>query len=149
MKKILSFSRYQTMHIGRRLAKNFQGGEVVACFGDLGSGKTTLIQGMAQGLGIKKIITSPTFTLMNVYSIPEDHSHIRTFIHIDCYRIRSARDIEQIGAPGYFGRKGTVVVIEWAEKIQSILPDKRMEIYIRIADTKKREIDIYYSISDA
>ncbi len=172
--KIITHSEKETIELGKKLARELHGGEVIALYGDLGSGKTTLVKGIAQGLGIKKIITSPTFILMNVYKItnyelPFGHELLSTppsalraqalngssrprgkaerritnFVHIDCYRIHSAHDIENIGAQEYFGRKDSVVVVEWPEKIKSILPKRKLEITITSREKNKRIFEMY------
>ncbi len=117
--KYTTHSEKQTIALGEKLAKQLKGGEVIALIGNLGAGKTTLIKGIARGLGLKKIITSPTFVLMKIYDID---SKIKKLVHIDCYRIKSAEEISAIGAQEYFGQKNTVVVIEWADKIKKLLP---------------------------
>jgi len=141
--KIITHSEKETIELGKKFAREFRGGEVIALYGDLGAGKTTFVKGLAQGLGIKKIITSPTFILMNVYKITNYELRITNFVHIDCYRIHSAHDIENIGAQEYFGRKDSVVVIEWAEKIKEILPKRKLEIKITSKEKNNRIFAIY------
>lgn len=159
MQKITTKSEKQTYDLGKKLAKQLKGSEVLALTGQLGAGKTVLIKGIAAGLGIKKIITSPTFVLMKVYgqenkktrkSRHQDYAKNRdpdasgqenkTIVHLDCYRIKSAQEIIDIGATEYFGRKDTVTVIEWAEKIKKILPRKTLEIIIKLRAGNNREI---------
>lgn len=138
MKKVITTSEKETMDFGKRLARTFKGGEVIALHGDLGAGKTTLIKGIAKGLGIKKVITSPTFILMNVYKVEDLRFKIKVLIHIDCYRIKNEKDIEGIGAQEYFGRKDSVVVIEWPENIKKFLPKKKIsvKIFLRAGTTR-------------
>lgn len=142
MKKVITTSEKETMDFGKRLARTLKGGKVIALHGDLGAGKTTLIKGIAQGLGIKKIITSPTFVLMNVYKVKDLRFKIKELIHIDCYRIKNEKDILHIGADDYFGRPDAVVVIEWAEKIKNILPRERGDIIIKNSGECKRIFEI-------
>lgn len=115
-----------------------RGGEVITLSGVLGAGKTTFVKGLAKGLGIKKTITSPTFILMNIYKRQAAKYKPKYLTHIDCYRIKKAQEIIDIGAQEYFGRKDTVVVIEWAEKIQKILPKKRINITIKVGKNRQR-----------
>jgi len=110
--------------------------------GQLGAGKTVLIKGIAWGLEIKKIITSPTFVLMKVYSIKNSKLKIKNLVHIDCYRTKNSQEIIDIGATEYFGRQDTVTVIEWADKIKKILPKKTIQIIIKLRGENKREIII-------
>lgn len=129
--------------MGKKIAKTLCGGEVLALTGDLGAGKTTLIKGIAQGLGIKKIITSPTFVLMKIYSINKAQRTIHKLVHLDCYRLKSAQDILNIGAQEYFGRPDTVVVIEWAEKIKPILPKNAIKLKLGLGKkSNERKIQI-------
>ena len=124
MRKIITKNEKETMKLGEKLAKGFRNGRVVAFEGDLGAGKTTLIKGIARGLGINRNITSPTFVLMKFY--PVKHSSIQAFkqlCHVDAYRINDASELIDIGVGEYLDDEGTVVVIEWAEKVKEILPD--------------------------
>lgn len=143
-----------TIILGKKLSSQLRGGEVICLYGNLGAGKTTLIKGIAQGLGVKRVVTSPTFILMNVYKINSKFQapntkqiqnskfQIRNFVHIDCYRIHRAEDIKNIGATEYFGDPSSVVVIEWSERIKNILPKKRMDIKIEMRGEKERGISI-------
>lgn len=141
--KIITHSEQETIEFGKKLARELCGGEVIVLYGALGAGKTMLVKGIARGLGIKKIITSPTFILMNVYKIKDLRFKIKELVHIDCYRVHKAQDIEDIGALEYFGRKDSVVVIEWPEKIKEILPKKKLKIRITFQERNKRILAIH------
>lgn len=141
--KIITHTEQETIELGTKLARELRGGEVICLYGDLGAGKTTLVKGIAQGLGIKKIITSPTFILMNIYKIKDVRFKIKELVHIDCYRVHRPEDIENIGALEYFGRKDSVVVIEWPEKIKEILPKKKLKIRITFQERNKRILAIH------
>lgn len=131
--KYTTKSEKQTFNLGQKLAKQLKGGEVLALNGELGAGKTVLVKGIAAGLGIKKIITSPTFVLMKVYKIPSNKStdlllyRPTALVHIDCYRIANPQEIIDIGATEYFDREDTITVIEWADKIKKILPKQQQK----------------------
>jgi len=143
MKKYLTKSEKQTIALGKKITNNLKGGEILALTGDLGAGKTTLIKGIAKGLGIEKIITSPTFVLMKIYTIKPKKSKIKILVHIDCYRITSAQEIDDIGALEYFNDANTVVVVEWADKIKKILPKKIININLNLGKNPDyRNIDI-------
>ncbi len=158
MQKIITKSAKQTYNLGKKLAQKLKGGEVLALTGELGAGKTVLIKGLAAGLGIKKNITSPTFVLMKVYPITVNRqpsteakrlsvigyrSTINKFVHLDCYRTKNPQEIVDIGATEYFSQKDTVTVIEWADKIKSILPTRQTKkIIIRLKGKNLREITI-------
>ncbi|MFA4818666.1 MAG: tRNA (adenosine(37)-N6)-threonylcarbamoyltransferase complex ATPase subunit type 1 TsaE [Patescibacteria group bacterium] len=117
-KSISTASAKQTMALGFRLAKQLKSGEVLALIGDLGSGKTTFVKGLAKGLGVKQPITSPTFVLLKVYPVTK-HKAIKLFIHVDCYRVAGI-ELSKIGLDDYLGRPDCVVAIEWAEKIKQL-----------------------------
>ena len=141
--KFITKSEKQTIALGKKLARRLKGGEVLALTGQLGAGKTTLIKGLAQGLGIKRIITSPTFLLMRVYGVRGNKKGIKTLVHIDCYRLKSSKDILAIGAQEYFGQKDVVAVIEWADKITKILPRQKLNIVLKWKDQNQRRINFY------
>lgn len=140
--KVITTSEKQTFNLGKKIAKSLTGGEVLALSGDLGAGKTILTKGIAEGLGIKKIVNSPTFILMNIYEIKVkgQKSKVKNLVHIDCYRIKSADEIKDIGASEYFADEDSVVIVEWAEKIKKLLPKKVVKIDIKIKEGNKREI---------
>ena len=139
--KYLSKSEKQTRKIAEKLAKKLKGGEVIALIGELGTGKTVFIKGLARALGIKKTITSPTFVLMKVYPLMK--FNLKTFCHLDAYRIKNSRELVDIGALEYFGAKNTISVIEWADKVKKILPKNRVEIKLKFAKKEnERTIDI-------
>ena len=138
--QLTSHSPKETQKIASKLAKELKEGEVLCLFGDLGGGKTTFVQGLAKGLGIKKRVTSPSFVLMRKYPI---YGHLVTSLyHIDCYRIKSAKEILDIGFNEILEDKNAVIAVEWADKIKKILPDKRVDIKFEFVDEKTREIDL-------
>jgi len=114
--EITSKSPDQTIELGRRLGSQLKGGEVIAVCGTLGSGKTLLIKGIAAGAGAKdqKEITSPTFVIVNEYTGRLD------IYHIDAYRLDSFAEFEMLGFDD-FCYPQSVVLIEWADKIESAL----------------------------
>lgn len=136
--KIITKSEKETFAFARKFASGLSGGEVLALYGDLGSGKTAFTKGLAKGLGVKNIITSPTFVLMKVY----DYSRNKKLVHIDAYRLGGGNDLEMIGASDYFGDKNSVVVIEWAEKVKGILPKNVVKIKFKVLSGDKRQISI-------
>ncbi len=142
MRKVITESFEQTQKLGFELAKSLKGGEVLALHGDLGSGKTTFMQGLAKGLGIKRNIISPTFIIMRTYEIGmENHeSRITNLYHVDLYRIESERDVEGLGLLELLGEKENIVAIEWPEKIENLLPKDRIDIYFEYLVDDKRSI---------
>ncbi len=131
----------ETYQLGQALAQSFAGGEVLALLGDLGAGKTCLTQGIAQGLGIKQKINSPTFVIMKVYNI-KGRAGIKKFCHIDAYRLNSHQDLVAIGALDYLNRADTVTVIEWAEKVKKIWPQGTRIIKIEHRKKDSRKITL-------
>ncbi len=145
MKNIITKSEAQTLALGKKLAGRLKGGEVVALVGDLGAGKTVLARGLARGLDIKNIINSPTFVLMKIYRIRNYKLKIRNFIHIDAYRLNSEQGLIDIGIFDWLGRKDSVVLIEWAERVKKILPKKAIKIRIKFGKKENLRIFTIYS----
>ena len=123
-KQIESFSAEDTHALGKKLGENANPGDDYTLLGDLGVGKTVLTQGIADGLGIKEAICSPTFTIVQVY----DEGRM-PFYHFDVYRIGDIEEMDEIGYEDYFYGDG-LTMIEWANLIEEILPSKRKEITI-------------------
>jgi len=139
-KRYLSNSQADTYALGQTLGASFNGGEVIALYGDLGAGKTALSQGLAAGLGIKATVNSPTFTIMKLYSLKRPG--ITQFCHVDAYRLNSAQELADIGITDYLGARDTVCAVEWAEKVEGILPKKRVNIYLKALSENERQIII-------
>ena len=118
--KYVSASEKETFNFAKKFAKNLKGREIIGLVGDLGAGKTVFAKGLAAGLGIKQKITSPTFVLMRIY--PVNKKRIKNFVHIDAYRLKTAADLETIGAKEYFSDPSSIVLIEWADKVKKIIP---------------------------
>ena len=120
---ITTRSENETRKIGRHIGKLAPPGSVFALYGDLGSGKTVFVRGLARGLGVSEQtpITSPTFTLINEYP-----GRLRLF-HADLYRIHRCSELEEIGFDEIFDGRG-VVAVEWAEHCEDVLPSDRLEI---------------------
>jgi tRNA threonylcarbamoyladenosine biosynthesis protein TsaE len=135
----------ETLNLGKDLARQFKGGEVVALSGDLGAGKTIFTKGLAQGLGYKKVITSPTFVLMKVYN--PDNAAVKNFVHVDCYRIDGEDDLYGIGFNDYLGRSDTVVAIEWAEKIKGLLKKTKGKVINVKIKSGREDLERFVEIS--
>lgn len=115
---------YETFEVGKKIGEKARPGQVYTLTGDLGVGKTVLTQGVAKGLGIEEPVSSPTFTIIQEYE-----SGRLPFYHFDVYRIGDIEEMEEIGYDDYFFGKG-ICLIEWANLIEEILPDKRISIII-------------------
>lgn len=121
---IESRSAEETFALGKKIGENARPGEVYTLVGDLGVGKTVFTQGLAEGLGITEPISSPTFTIVQVYEegrLP--------FYHFDVYRIGDVEEMDEIGFEDYIYGEG-VSLIEWSNLIEEILPEKKVEIKI-------------------
>ena len=126
-------SEEETRGIGRMLAERAMPGDVFTLVGDLGVGKTVLTKGFARGLGIQDHVNSPTFTIVQEYEggrLP--------FYHFDVYRIADPDELQMIGFDDYIFGRG-VCLIEWANLIEEVLPDRRTEI--RIAKDLSKGLD--------
>ena len=121
---IESFSVEETLELGRKLGRQALPGQVYTLVGDLGVGKTVLTQGIAEGLEIEEPICSPTFTIVQVYEEGR-----MPFYHFDVYRIGDIEEMDEIGYEDYFYGEG-LTMIEWANLIEEILPEKRKDITI-------------------
>lgn len=135
----------ETQEVAKDVALSLRLGDIICLYGDLGSGKTTFAQGLAKGLGLKQRITSPTFVIIRKYDVSSKLSEVRSFYHIDLYRIETERDLEGIGLQEILEDKNAIVVIEWAEKLKNMLPKKRIDIKLEVLvnDSRKITIDRY------
>ena len=138
--KVISHSEKETQKLAVNFAKTLKGGETIGLIGDLGAGKTAFVKGLAKGLGIKKAITSPTFVVMKIY--PVKHPSIKYLIHVDAYRVKTARSLTAIGLEDYIKSNDSVVVIEWADLVNEILPKKKILIKFNHIKEKIRNINI-------
>nr|WP_330423479.1 tRNA (adenosine(37)-N6)-threonylcarbamoyltransferase complex ATPase subunit type 1 TsaE [Blautia obeum] len=114
----------ETYELGKKIGQQARPGQVYTLTGDLGVGKTVFTQGVAAGLGITEPVSSPTFTIVQIYEegrLP--------FYHFDVYRIGDIEEMEEIGYDDYFFGEG-ICLIEWAELIEEILPKDRISITI-------------------
>ena len=114
--KIETFSEKETFELGKKLGTEAKPGQVYALLGDLGVGKTILTKGFAEGIGITEPVSSPTFTIVQVYEEGR-----MPFYHFDVYRIGDVEEMEEIGFDEYIFGEG-VCMIEWANLIEEILP---------------------------
>ena len=119
---------------------NKEQAKVIALSGDLGAGKTTLVQHLAKELGIFEVVTSPTFTIMKIY--PMNNQNFKRLVHIDAYRIESLEELRPLRLSEILADKENLVCIEWAERISPILPRDITKIEIKTLATKDREITI-------
>jgi len=123
--KIISKSLKDTENIGFILAKTLKAPVTVCFYGDLGAGKTTLTQSFARGIGIEGYVTSPTFNIIKEYQGDE------YLVHIDAYRVSSSEEMEDLGFDDYIN-SNSICFIEWAELIEDLLPDDKINIRITV-----------------
>ena len=154
MKTLITTSFEETRQFGKDFAAQLKGGEVLALHGDLGSGKTTFVQGLAKGLGIEQRIISPTFIIMRSYEVKHSslseqgeskglrQAQAKMFYHVDLYRIETEKDVEGVGLFDLIGDPENIMVIEWPEKIEHLLPEKRIDLSFKYLDEDKREIKV-------
>jgi len=138
--KYKSSSAQKTQQIASSLAKQFQKrGGVIALSGELGSGKTTFVQGFAKGLGIKEKIISPTFVLIRQHKIPNSK---RMLYHLDLYRLEDPQEIKNIGLEEIINNPENTVLIEWAEKIKNQLSRGAFFVNFESVSENERIIEI-------
>ena len=125
-------SARETISLGKKIAKCLKGGDFIALFGNLGSGKTTFAKGIAEGLGIdKKTINSPSFVLL------KEHKGKVPFYHFDLYRIKNLSEVFDIGYEEYLSSCG-IIAVEWADRIKDILPKKYLRINFLFINENER-----------
>jgi tRNA threonylcarbamoyladenosine biosynthesis protein TsaE len=135
--KSLSHSVAQTESIAAKLADSLVGGECIALDGPLGAGKTQFVRGLAGALGADvRAVSSPTFVLLNIY-----RGGRLTVFHLDAYRVGGGEDFEAIGFAELLEQNG-VVVVEWASRVEGILPAKRINVNIEVMGKSDRRITI-------
>lgn len=163
MSNFITNTAKQTQKLGQNLAEKIlsapknSGAVILGLQGDLGSGKTTFLQGFAKGLGISEKILSPTFVILKRFPIKRKNratavarpssqriegcgSKFTDFYHIDCYRVKNEKDILNLDWRKIVENPENIVAIEWPEKIQKILPKNTISIKFEFIDNKKREI---------
>jgi tRNA threonylcarbamoyladenosine biosynthesis protein TsaE len=135
--EFFSNSPASTSALGKRVGRRLEAGSVVALVGELGCGKTLLTRGICAGLGVPpRQVNSPTFVLVNEY-----RGRLPVF-HMDLYRLNTESDVVELGITDYLSRVASgVMIIEWAEKIPSLLPDDLLKVEFEILSARKRRIE--------
>lgn len=137
----ITTSPIQTKDLGEKIASSLKGGQVLLLHGDLGSGKTTFSQGVAHGLGVNGRVTSPTFLIIRSYTL-ENNPEVKKLYHIDAYRLSGEKETEELGLTDILSDSSAVVLCEWPEKIEQLLPEKRTDIFFTYIDEDTRKITI-------
>jgi tRNA threonylcarbamoyladenosine biosynthesis protein TsaE len=134
---LTTHSEESTIQAGKNFSGRLVPGTIVALYGGLGTGKTRFIKGVCEGLGVLEHVTSPTFTIVNEYrggNIP--------VYHFDFYRINMIAEMQEIGFEEYMNGEG-ICLIEWADRIEKLLPADRFDIHLRLGKSDcDREISI-------
>ncbi len=133
--KIISYNPDETEKIAEKLALKLKEGDLIALYGDLGSGKTCFAKGLARGLDVKQNVTSTSFSIVNEYS-----GKFSVF-HIDFYRLDNKAEIEDTGWLDYLNYNG-IVIVEWAERVKNLLPKDRIDVYFEVLDDDTRRLEI-------
>lgn len=119
----ITTSTDETIEFGKEIASKLKAGCVIAIYGDLGSGKTTLVKGICSGLGVTQNVNSPTFTIINRYKTP----HLDIY-HIDLYRLKNPTEVLGTGLTDFMGNDNSISLIEWPEIAEELLPENTVKI---------------------
>ncbi|MDO5435492.1 MAG: tRNA (adenosine(37)-N6)-threonylcarbamoyltransferase complex ATPase subunit type 1 TsaE [Clostridia bacterium] len=131
---MITTSARETRRLGKAIAAYLEKGDVVLLHGDLGAGKSELTRGIAEGLGVTETVTSPSFTILNVY----ESGRIPLY-HFDWYRLESAEELYELGMDEYLGGNG-IAVVEWPGRCEEAVPERRIDIMIEPAGEETRAI---------
>ncbi len=151
--KYTTRSEKDTINLGKKIATRLRPGDIICLYGDLGAGKTTLVKGISEGFGIERNVTSPTFAIMNLLQV-HNKSKIKiknsktpvSLIHYDLYRLKEEEEFIDIGGVDYLGAPDSICLIEWPEKIEGLLKNKKcVEIRIEHSGKKSRKFTIFNS----
>lgn len=136
----VSSSFEETREIAAKLASGLEEGTTLCLYGELASGKTTFTQGLGKVFGIERVV-SPTFLIMRQYPVTT-HQTIKTFFHLDLYRLNTIEEIKAFDVEEIWSNPENLLVIEWPEKLQEVLPKKRLDIYFTANGENERIIKI-------
>lgn len=123
------------------MAKKLKAGQIVGLVGDLGTGKTTAIQAILSAFRLTGG-ESPTFVMIRQYDLPRPQKKIKSLIHIDAYRIDSVHNALTTGITDVLSKRRAIIMIEWAERLQSFLPEKTIWVHLRHRGGNKRLIEV-------
>lgn len=129
MDKVLNIGLDGIKVASAKIAGQLKGGEILALIGPLGAGKTTFAKALGKKLKVKNKITSPTFNLMSVFPARTLKNQLVMLYHLDLYRTKNYREVKALGITETWGKKNTVTIIEWADKIKKHLPKKTFFLY--------------------
>ena len=151
MDKFLTKKSEDTENLGFKFAKTLKAGQTVFLYGELGAGKTTFAKGVAEGLGVRDRIISPTFVLHRIHKAK--FGKIKRLNHVDLYRIEDQASVENLGLSEAFDEKNSINLVEWPEKLNNFPKDADYKIYFKKTGENSREILIhkggFYQIKNA
>lgn len=133
-------STQETSDLAYKIAERLKPGDVVALYGDLGSGKTTFVKYLAEALGMDSRVQSPTFVIARKYIT--EQGRIRILNHVDLYRLIHPREVDDLGLTELFTEDNAVTVIEWPELAEATLPSEVIKIRFRYLDESSRSIKV-------
>ena len=145
-KEFVTQNTKETQKLGVILAKeiaskpSLKQAVVIGLEGELGAGKTTFIKGFAKTLGVKEKVLSPTFVLMKIYQLK--NKNYKLLIHIDAYRLKDHRDLFALGIKEILTDSQNIILIEWSDRVEKILPKKYIKIHIDHLSEDKRKVTI-------
>lgn len=142
METFISRQESDTKKIGGLLLKKYPNNRVFLLSGNLGSGKTILVQGAAESLGIKKNVNSPTFVIANIYGIKRNKK-FKQLVHIDAYRLNNKKDLENIAFFDYLKQKDSLIMIEWGNKVKKYLSPAVLNVKFNGLKNNERKITIF------
>lgn len=140
--EILASGLAETQKFAEKVASKLKSGDVVALYGDLGSGKTTFVSMVVKALGFSDRVQSPTFVISRIYGKDGLGSDIKTTHHLDLYRVQDEKEVSDLGLEEYFGQEDSIVFIEWPEMAEKFLPEKTIKIFFDIAGENERKINV-------
>ena len=140
MQEFITNNIKETNKVANDLATNLESGQLITLSGNLGAGKTVFVKALAAGLGISETITSPTFVLMKSYKV--EYKKIKQLIHVDCYRLDGIEDVSDIGLQDFLNDPQTLVVIEWADKLDNLPKKNRIDVKIESLGQDERKVVI-------
>lgn len=137
---MVTTSPQETARLGQEMGDRLVHGgnaRIICLYGELGSGKTTFVQGFAKGLGITTRLPSPTFIIVRRYPLI---GRVGFLYHIDLYRLGSKKDLRELGLSEILADPDSYVLIEWAEKLGDLQPKHRIDVYFKVLEDGKRQI---------
>ena len=145
--ELISESEVETMKFAEKFSKTLKGGEIILLDGELGAGKSTFVRGLARAFGIREPVRSPTFTLMHVHRVKRQKTKVKSFVHIDAYRLSGPGDLRSLGVEEYLGREDTIILVEWGKRVRTLFRSVPVqEIEFHHGKTINERI-IYYGLS--